>query len=278
MNNKPNNFLGPLILIILLIGVFAGGVILHFVNRNLNATIKKKEQQLIQLQQAIKTYQRERSGKQVIKSEHKRLVGFIPSRENQEEFIWELGKLAQDNNLKIGNCLFDSKLLTLKKLPKYQALQCQVSITGSYQNLLGFIDSLPQIARLVLVSKINLKLITAANNNDPPQFEALFTLDLIASATSVAFSQSSNANSAQFISPSMKALPTIKAAPSPKALSSLKKPTSVKAQPTTQKILLKPSSSPSAKKPPATSPVTNSNTGDSSPFEVKNPPIINPGE
>jgi Tfp pilus assembly protein PilO len=276
VNNKPNNFYGSLILIILLIGVFAGGVVLHFANGNLNAAIKKKEQQLLQLQQEIKSYQRERSGKQVIKNEHKRLVGFIPSRENQEEFIWELGKLAQDNNLKIGNCLFDSKLLTLKKLPKYQALQCQVSITGTYQNLLAFIDSLPGNTRLVLVSKINLKLITTANNNEPPQFEALFTLDLIASATSVAFSQSNNSASAQFVSPSTKVTPLQTTPTSSKTLSR-------KAQPTTQKVqrskaTLTTSSTPSAKKPSATNPVISSNTGDGSSLEVKNPPIINPGE
>jgi hypothetical protein len=82
--------LGPLILIVLFIGVLAGGLILHFKNENLKKAIKIKKQQLIQLQQEIKSYQSERIGKQVIKNEHKRLVGFIPTRENQEEFMKDL--------------------------------------------------------------------------------------------------------------------------------------------------------------------------------------------
>ncbi|MCL6589705.1 MAG: type 4a pilus biogenesis protein PilO [Firmicutes bacterium] len=265
VNNK-RNFTGPLILIILFTGVLAGGAILHYINGNLKNAIKSKQQRLIQLQEEIKSYQRERAGKQIIKQEHKRLAGFIPSRENQEEFIWELGKLAQENNLKIGDCIYNSKLLTLKSLPKYQALQCKVTITGSYQDILAFIDSLSRIARLVLVSNLSLKLIPGASNTDPSQFDARLTLDLITSASSVAFSQPGRAN----LAPSTPA-PLLKTTPLPSKLHS----TTQRVPPSKKPLLKGPFSTtpfPTLKKPPTPSPVTNG-----SPFEVKISPVMNPG-
>ncbi|HEX7713721.1 MAG TPA: type 4a pilus biogenesis protein PilO [Bacillota bacterium] len=181
-------YLGPTIVLGVFLLAVSGGFILHQQNRNLARELHKKEAQLSSARRQLRSYRSNDTQKRRIELEHLRLEEFIPSRENQEEMIMELGQLAQKYNLKISRCVLNPKTLILKELPQYQASQWLVELNGDYQGLTNFLAALPQGSRLILVSGMEIASVAQSDLNGQPldaeyQLDARVTLDLISNLT-----------------------------------------------------------------------------------------------
>jgi Tfp pilus assembly protein PilO len=92
-----------------------------------------------------------------LEMERQKLAVFIPTRENQDEFIWELGSLAKHSDIKIESCQVDNKPKYFKDNPSFQVFQWRVELSGSYPGLLRFLTALPAEKRAIKVADLSLK-------------------------------------------------------------------------------------------------------------------------
>ncbi|HBF38961.1 MAG TPA: hypothetical protein DDW50_16795 [Firmicutes bacterium] len=108
---------------------------------------------------------------------------FIPSRENQDEFVRELDGLANQSGIKINSCQVNNKPKYYQDNPAFQVFQWRVELSGSYPGLLLFLKALPEAKRAIKAADLSLKANQPASDDDPKLRYILniqMTLDLIA--------------------------------------------------------------------------------------------------
>ena len=175
-------YLGLAFIFIIFIGATTGGIVLHESNRAIKTALVQKKQQLASLKRKIQSIQSSglENGPTSTPLENKYVLDFKPDREHQAAFRGELELLAKENNLKIVKFELKSPAFAVKDNPKYQITQWQLTISGDYQGITGFMGALPQEKRLVMIA--GLKTASDYLKNNKYRLRTLVTLDLISNA------------------------------------------------------------------------------------------------
>lgn len=155
----PKNKIGDIVLGIIAALVFLGAVFsaFYFNNKNNETTVilNSKQQEIKSLQQKIKDYPKTIEKLNQLEIDKDRLMHFIPDKEGQKEFIWELENLADLTGVSISQCNIEKDVKHFAKLPQYDIYQWKILLKGSYTSLVAFLDKLPGSQRAAMVSSLN---------------------------------------------------------------------------------------------------------------------------
>ena len=116
-------------------------------NTNLVSKIGTQKHDLEEARKKIKLFEEFKKNSAALIAEKERLSSFIPNEEGQDRFIYELERLAQKCKLEVKSCILDKNPKKYKEFPQYVIYQWLVVFEGSYQDLLAFIDELPNANR-----------------------------------------------------------------------------------------------------------------------------------
>lgn len=132
--------------------------------------LKLKAEQLPQLLEEIERLENEES----------RLIAFIPTKEEQAEFIWELENLAKTCDVTITKCTIQSSTKQIPNLPDYIIYPWDLTITGNFNGLTKFMDLVTKGKRSVMVSafKVN-STVSAERFKEGYELKVDMNLDLI---------------------------------------------------------------------------------------------------
>jgi Tfp pilus assembly protein PilO len=144
---------GSVILIIV-----AGLLWYHFngINVQLEQTITVQKAELKNAYKLIQRLNELKAKSSEIDQQKAWLATFIPNEEGQVQFITELQRMAEKNNIEISQCSLEPNTKKLKAFPNYTIYQWKVKLSGKYQGLIGFLDDLPQSQRCINVSELKL--------------------------------------------------------------------------------------------------------------------------
>ena len=182
--NNRQQYIGLIIVLVIFIGAISGGIYFQVSSQAIAKTVNRKEKELSLIQKEIQSLRRMRPDKSKIKAEYRRLLDYVPAKQGtEEEFLWDLGRLAEESNMKINNCSPKNNLLRLNNYPGYHISQWQVELSGGYKSFVRFLEILPKGKRFILVSRMELESMpTGANNGklgEGYQLTAQLTLDLV---------------------------------------------------------------------------------------------------
>lgn len=84
------------------------------------------------------------------------LADYIPDQEGQAEFIAQLDELTFSSGVKLQNCSVSEQPVPFPNLPEYQIYQWNINLQSNYPQLMKFLETVPNMDRSVMVSKINI--------------------------------------------------------------------------------------------------------------------------
>lgn len=183
MPNKKSSdiVLGCLAALIICAGL-AGSYYFYRDNQQTRTAIELKQQEIKAIENKIRQYPSLLIKLDQLEAEEAQLVSFIPSQEQQKEFIWELEALAAQSGVAIVQCEIAKDIKKLANLPQYQVYQWKLTLRGNYAGLTRFLDNLPTRKRAAVVS--DLKVSAQPPQEDEPnnkQYRLIadMTLDLL---------------------------------------------------------------------------------------------------
>lgn len=111
-----------------------------------------------------------------LRAEEIRLDKFVPDKEGQDEFIWQLEELADQSKITIASCNIEKESKDYKDLTGFKVYQWNVKIRGDYKGLYNFLKILPESKRGVMVSMIK---INSLVDNEKVKKNYLLEVELI---------------------------------------------------------------------------------------------------
>jgi hypothetical protein len=178
-------YLGIVILFAIFITAITGGIILHLQNQTIAAERKQKKQQLLSLQDQIKSLQNLNSIK-TSETGNQPIPDASLQHSNQVVFREEVKGLAEDNNLQIIKWDSDPNTFVMKNHPEYRIAQWKLEVRGDYTGLFRFLEALPHNRQLVRLS--GLKMVSVYKGLDNKggygyELKAQLILDLLSGIT-----------------------------------------------------------------------------------------------
>lgn len=142
--------IGALVLIVGLAGTY------YYYNKNneLSIIANTKQMELKALQRKIKNYNEMQAKLTELEAEESRLANFIPTQEQQTEFIWELEEIASKTGTTITQCNIEKDVKVLAKHPQYHVYQWRLNVEGDFTNLDSFLKALMESRRSAMVSEL----------------------------------------------------------------------------------------------------------------------------
>lgn len=167
---------------LIFLGAMSGFIYYYNLTNEVSAAREQKETELRNAITKIKNLPKLKEEVAALEEEELKLAEYIPSKEGQAEFVWQLQELAGQSGVTITKCTIekDSKEYVDTKI--YKVFQWKVSISGKYQGVIHFLELLPLAKRSAMVS--NLQVSSEPNDDNPGDYilKADMTLDLITSA------------------------------------------------------------------------------------------------
>jgi Tfp pilus assembly protein PilO len=175
------------IIIIVLLGLAivataAAGFYFYNENEAFNQKLGDQQKKIDEANLKIKAYKSDNFKLAQIEAEKKRLDTFLPTKENQAEFVIELEKIAEGSALKVISCKMDPSPKLIKSVAGFQAFRWNVAFQGNYKQLLDFLAKLPKSERMVAVAEMKLSSELTLTTRDSYLMEMELGLDLITHA------------------------------------------------------------------------------------------------
>jgi len=168
--------------LLILIGLSAGFVYLYNLNTQKVALRLQKENELNIAVAKINRLPKLKEEVSVLEAEEQRLIQFVPDKEGQAEFVWELQDLAEKSKITIVSCDIEKNFKKYQDNPEFKVYQWRVTISGRYSGLVDFLELLPRAKRSVQVSSLKINSISEDDlNRGNYKLNVEMMLDLITS-------------------------------------------------------------------------------------------------
>ena len=154
------------IAILFILAGSAGAYYFYTQDQQVRAELDAKNQEIRAIETKIKTYRDMLGRLKQLREAQQLMLGYISNREQQEEFTWELGSLAERSGIKIDRCESVNELKRYAKFPEYQAAQWKLTLHGDYVSLLKFLKALSFTKRAAIVADLNLTAQPPQQNNN----------------------------------------------------------------------------------------------------------------
>lgn len=186
---KIHNLLPALVAAILFAGDIAGIYYFYTQTAQITAAIQQKEAEIQAAQAKLKELPELTREIKQLEIDSQKMAFFIPSKENQDDFVKELDSLAGRSGVKITSCQVNNKAQFYQDNPAFQVFQWRVELSGSYPGVILFLKALPGSKRAVKAADLSLKANQPGSDDDsklPYILNIQMTLDLISTKNQVA--------------------------------------------------------------------------------------------
>ncbi len=186
---KIHSLLPVLAAAILFLGDIAG--IYYFYNQTaqITASRQQKEAEIQAAKGKLKELPELTREIKQLEIDSQKMGFFIPSKENQDDFVKELDGLASQSGIKITSCQVNNKPQFYQDNPAFQVFQWRIELSGSYPGVILFLKALPGSKRAVKAADLSLKANQSGSGDDsklPYILNIQMTLDLISMKNQVA--------------------------------------------------------------------------------------------
>ncbi len=135
-------------------------------NRTLNAAIEKDKVAIAAAVAKVKLLEELKAKSLEFEAEGRRMASYIPSKEEQAQFVIELERLGDEAEVTVKSCTLDPEPIRKPELPGYLFCQWRLNLSGDYQGLLDFLDELPKGSRMIAVSELTVNSFPDDENQD----------------------------------------------------------------------------------------------------------------
>ena len=147
------------------VGLIAGFIYLFNLNTEKADLRRQKENELKIAIEKINSLPKLKEEISILEAEEERLTQFVPDKEGQAEFVWELQELADKSKITIVSCDIEKESKKYQDNPEFKVYQWRVTISGRYQGLIEFLNLLPHAKRGVQVSSLKINSLTNDESN-----------------------------------------------------------------------------------------------------------------
>lgn len=169
--------------VIIFLSAIGGFIYVLNLTNEISVVRQQKENELKIAIEKIRNLPKLKEDLAVLEAEETRLATFIPNKEGQAEFVWQLEELASQSKIDITSCSIEKESKGYKDLPGFIVYQWKVKIEGDYEGLIRFLEILPQAKRGVLASDLKINSIFGdETDKDDYKLQVEMILDLITSS------------------------------------------------------------------------------------------------
>jgi Tfp pilus assembly protein PilO len=153
-------------------------------NQTLDATSKQLKTDIAVAVNKLQELQQLRLKSPEFEAEKVRMTGYIPNRQEQADFIYELEQLGDKCQIKVKSCTLNQTPVTNPSIAGYQFYDWKISMTGSYQGLLSFLDEIPKSKRMAVISDLQTNAVFDENKNNY-RLDVNLSLELVTNVSQV---------------------------------------------------------------------------------------------